>query len=158
MPGTLSTRRTFDSPSPTKSGDQLSGSSFKFTRPNRNDGPPSVCQRGLNSSIAFDVAVNLFSPEFYSRVRKFSSPTCVPVPEAAVNKHSHPKSREDEVRFSGQVGAVKAESKSVYVQSMSDEEFRLGVGTAYGAHHPRALFGGYLVRHIKPLALGAAIR
>lgn len=59
------------------------------------------------------------------------------VPEAPVNENDRAMAREDQVRATRQVGAVKPVSKAAGVQRPAEGHLGTGVAAANSGHHPR---------------------
>lgn len=60
------------------------------------------------------------------------------MPEAAVNEYNRTVLRQDDIRLSWQISAMKAEAEPHAVQHGTDNQLRLGVRTRDPAHIPTA--------------------
>ena len=88
-----------------------------------------------------DVSIKFFLPPFGSCFWGGAAvASCMPVPEAAVDKDDGVIFRQNDVGFTGQVFAVPAEAVAGAVEHGADEQFVFRVFTFYRPHIFTALF------------------
>lgn len=109
----------------------------RLVLPDPDDTPPCGSERVINRAIAFDVACELGLPVLDVHLRG-SAVLRTSVPEAPVDEHSHPSSREDNVCAHPTVerlnGVVNAEAKAPAVQFAPERKLRLGVPAGAAPH------------------------
>lgn len=87
--------------------------------PNHKNAPASSFQVTEIAGISCAIALDLWPPEFESRLGQSAVPTVVPMPEATVDQDDSASGRKDYVRLTGQVRAMKPKSVPCTVQHSS---------------------------------------
>lgn len=115
--------------------------------PNRNNRPAECRQGGTSFSVAGNVAIELHVPEADIRGRPPASAAVVSVPEAPVYKHGNAVARQDDIRRTRQISAMKPIAVTRGEQSRAHRSLRAGVLVADGSHHLGPNGGRNLVIH-----------
>ena len=106
---------------PTSQTKQPGRRSSRLAFPDGDHPPAETTEFAHVTAVTFDIAAKLFVPKGYARlrrVREFAS--FMSVPEASVNKHHRTVLRQYDVRPSGKVLPMQAESVAGPVQRGAD--------------------------------------
>lgn len=74
----------------------------------------------------------------------------MPVPEATMGENYGLPSRQHDIRFSGQLADMNAESEAESMQASAENKFWPGVRSPNAGHHPTADFGSDDISHTLP--------
>lgn len=100
---------------------------FDFTLPSHVNAPAGFAKSGRGACIAGGVGRELLAPELCARSGDGGAlASGMLVPEAAVHKDCGPMSRQDYVGRSGKVAAVDPISIAKSMQSLAEQQLRLG--------------------------------
>lgn len=121
--------------------DTLLAIDLQFAFPDDVNVPTESDQFGSGTGISRLVLLELECPEFGARPRHSGvSTTFVTVPEAAVHEDRGVELRKDNIRLSGEIASVQAESVATLVEPASDDQFGLGILAPDPCHHASACF------------------
>ena len=111
--------------------------------PNSENFPPLLLQQPSVFLVPFSISLQLWKPVCLFGFRaSVSQPTVVSVPPASVDKYHFPMARQDDIRASGQISAIKSKPISQPVDCAPDRQFGLGICLSYARHAVRTLFLG----------------
>jgi hypothetical protein len=112
-----------------RSSDAVDGNTQGLVLPDSDNLPAGLLQDPIVPTIARDIAGNLRSP--IMRVSLGGPPMFqASVPEAAVQKHAHPRSRKDDVRRTSEIGqrpTMLDEAQAQAMKGRSQSSFRTRV-------------------------------
>lgn len=112
------------------------------TLPNCQHSPAALQQRMMRVRIPRLVPRYLAGPELRARGRHSEHRAVMAMPEATVDEHDRPMSREYEVRSTWQIARLQAETQSCSMKPLSHKDLGRRVASTDAAHVVAALRGG----------------
>jgi hypothetical protein len=119
----------------------------EFAFPDCPNLPAEAFQFGRGSGVAFDVTIDLHTPEMTVRFGRGALSATVPMPKASVNKDNKAIAREDYIGPARQIGAMQPEPKSAGMKCATHCHLGPSVLRFHAAHHLRARFGIPAINH-----------